>query len=123
MLYNFNKHEIFHINQYFLCSFFVQKIEGELYEIDDEMLASLDEFEGHPTVYQRCYVKALTKHNSENGAMNRTIPESVECWTYFLKKFPPGLLNIPAHANYQAFGDHGRHYNPQQVVNFSHSYG
>jgi len=87
------------------------KIEGEIYEVDDKLMEWMDEFEGHPTVYERCKVQVIAERSiAENDSnTNSATTELVECWTYFLKKFPPDLLNIRSFADYQAFGDHGRH--------------
>jgi len=39
----------------FTCSYLCveQRIDGEVYDVDDKMLAFMDHFEGHPEVYNR----------------------------------------------------------------------
>ncbi|KAK2160062.1 hypothetical protein LSH36_141g08075 [Paralvinella palmiformis] len=52
------------------------------------MMTWMDDFEGHPEIYQRDKIRIVTADNSGKNI--------VECWVYFLKKFPPGLLNYTA---------------------------
>jgi len=40
-------------------------IVGELYEVDDELLASLDDFEGHPELYRRARIRLRDGEQAE----------------------------------------------------------
>uniref|UniRef100_A0A0A9VXG6 Gamma-glutamylcyclotransferase family protein n=1 Tax=Lygus hesperus TaxID=30085 RepID=A0A0A9VXG6_LYGHE len=55
-------------------------IKGEIYEVDRKMLSNLDILEDHPNFYVR---------RLEEIEFNST---THQCWTYFLPKFKPGLL-------------------------------
>ena len=51
-------------------------IEGEIYSVDKDTLASLDRLEGHPTFYERKQVEAYLD--------DERMP--AEAWCYFLSK-------------------------------------
>lgn len=53
-------------------------IVGELYSVDDETLAQLDKFEGHPRYYERREKPVIVGEERYNA------------WMYF--RDPPGLL-------------------------------
>ena len=42
----------------------LQTIIGELYEIDNDMLAALDDFEEYPEVYDRENIQAILKDDN-----------------------------------------------------------
>ena len=78
--------------------------------MDDKMLAFMDHMEGHPEVYSR---DKLLAHLLGPPADQTETASGVECWTYFLKSFPPALLceeNVPA---YDAYGS--KPYQPEYV--------
>ncbi|KAK7013342.1 hypothetical protein SK128_018400 [Halocaridina rubra] len=77
-----------------------ENIEGEIYDVDDQMLASLDILEDHPKYYERKVRKALLQ---ETG-------EEVECWIYLLHRYKPHMLELPFLTSYTAKGDHGLEY-------------
>ncbi|XP_031622082.1 putative gamma-glutamylcyclotransferase CG2811 [Contarinia nasturtii] len=56
-------------------------INGEIYEVDEQMLARLDEFEGHPHYYLRKQIAV----KSDDG-------KQYLCWTYLLTKYPEDFL-------------------------------
>lgn len=64
------------------------------------MLANLDILEEHPDFYERemTSIKLL-----ETGGVN-------ECWTYFLKKFKPNLLEKEMLISYSCNGPHNLQY-------------
>jgi len=53
-------------------------IVGELYSVDDETLAQLDKFEGHPRYYERREIPVVMGE------------ERYSAWMYF--RDPPGML-------------------------------
>ena len=72
------------------------------------MQDSLDEFEGHPTFYEREVVVVMQTHDAQDNELKEPIQR--ECGCYFLKKYKPELLEGPAFENYEAYGSHGKHY-------------
>lgn len=77
-----------------------QKVTGEVYEINDEMLSELDEFENHPDYYIRKQEYVLTKGESER----------ILVWMYFLPNFKKSLLELPFLSDYSSEGEHGLKY-------------
>jgi gamma-glutamylaminecyclotransferase len=53
-------------------------IVGELYSVDDDTLAQLDKFEGHPRYYERREIAVIVGEDRYNA------------WMYF--RDPPGVL-------------------------------
>ena len=88
-----------------------QKIEGEVYDVDDQFLAFMDHFEGHPEVYSRDKVQAhfLGPPASSSGVDS----DSFECWTYFLKGFSPELLYKETTGVYDGYSS--KPYQPESV--------
>uniref|UniRef100_A0A023F7A0 Gamma-glutamylcyclotransferase family protein n=1 Tax=Triatoma infestans TaxID=30076 RepID=A0A023F7A0_TRIIF len=70
------------------------KVRGEVYEVDEKMLHYIDIFEEHPSFY----VRRLEDINI-NGEIN-------QCWSYFLPKFKPDLLNKEMLELYSSKGPH-----------------
>uniref|UniRef100_A0A131XL02 Gamma-glutamylcyclotransferase family protein n=1 Tax=Hyalomma excavatum TaxID=257692 RepID=A0A131XL02_9ACAR len=86
-------------------------ISGELYSVDDKMLAVLDEFEAHPKYYLRTEedVELTRKSNDEETT------KKLKAWIYFLKDYREELLKKPCIANYSSKGDHGLEYVPRYL--------
>uniref|UniRef100_A0A915PJ85 Gamma-glutamylcyclotransferase family protein n=1 Tax=Setaria digitata TaxID=48799 RepID=A0A915PJ85_9BILA len=78
------------------------RIKGELYEVDEEKLRALDEFEGHPTFYKR---KLQQVEMNGNGNI-------VTAWMYMLPKWTPSLLQTSTDylETYNSNGSHNRPY-------------
>lgn len=64
-------------------------VKGEVYSVDQQMLARLDILEDYPKFYDR-EVQAITVDD-----------ESHECWVYLLKNFPEKLLSLPLLSDYR----------------------
>ena len=75
-------------------------IKGEVYEVNDDMLKVLDDFEGHPEYYQR-REEPIKLHSSH---------ETKLCWTYFLPKFKSEMLQLDHLSDYKSNGEHGKPY-------------
>lgn len=93
-----------------------QKVYGEIYDIDDECLKWMDEFEGHPLMYERDRVKVQIISRAADNHLKGAVSESdiTECWVYYLKKFEPELLSLETFSSYCAFGKHNRTYIPRE---------
>ncbi|XP_046357423.2 gamma-glutamylaminecyclotransferase-like isoform X1 [Haliotis rufescens] len=83
-----------------------KNIQGEIYEVDEQMLAKLDELEDHPNFYER---ELTTIDVTQNGKGDQLSTEK-ECWCYFLKKYKPRMLDLPYLESYDSKGDHGLKY-------------
>ena len=77
-----------------------------MYDVDDQMLAFMDHFEGHPEVYSRDKVRAHFLEQPESST-------STECWAYFLKGFTPALLYKETVGAYDAYSS--KPYQPESV--------
>ncbi|CAH1110415.1 unnamed protein product [Psylliodes chrysocephalus] len=77
------------------------RITGEVYEVDDKILADLDILEDHPNFYvrEKFDVCLLNKDNS-----------TAQVWIYVIKNFNPKLLNEPFYKSYSSNGPHGKKY-------------
>lgn len=89
-----------------LLIFVLQNIQGEIYEVDEQMLAKLDELEDHPNFYER----ELTTIDVTQNAKGDQLSTQKECWCYFLKKYKPRMLDLPYLESYDSKGDHGLKY-------------
>ena len=92
----------------------LQIVKGEIYHVDDEMLAWMDDFEGHPEVYERMSLKVIPTDDKGHGSAVKSTQtgenEEVECLAYFLRKFPEGLLHAKTMASYDHKADQERIY-------------
>ena len=64
-----------------------KRIEGEIYEVDDDKLKILDKLEGVPSHYIRRQVQV------ESSLADSS--EILLCWLYIKEKFKPELLKLP----------------------------
>lgn len=70
------------------------------------MLHVLDEFEGHPTYYDRRRIAVEIDRSAESGAE----VQYADCWCYFLLNAHEHLLQLPFISDYDTNGPHGRPY-------------
>uniref|UniRef100_A0A2M4CNS9 Gamma-glutamylcyclotransferase family protein n=1 Tax=Anopheles darlingi TaxID=43151 RepID=A0A2M4CNS9_ANODA len=70
------------------------QVRGEIYDIDDRMLARLDVLEDYPRLYER-RPEAIQSEGKTGGT------EVVSCWIYLLQRFPPALLEKPMLEEYR----------------------
>ncbi|OXA61140.1 putative gamma-glutamylcyclotransferase CG2811 isoform X2 [Folsomia candida] len=79
-------------------------IRGEVYEIDDKMLANLDILEEYPKLYTR-REEEIDLHCDNEGTSR-----VVQAVAYFLSNFQPTLLERPHLDCYQSEGTHNLPY-------------
>ncbi|KAK4036250.1 putative gamma-glutamylcyclotransferase CG2811 [Daphnia magna] len=75
------------------------RIKGELFTVDEETLAKLDELENHPTLY----VRQLQSFETTDGKI-------VEAWVYLLQEYKPEMLELEFFESYFSEGKHGKQY-------------
>ncbi|XP_054930213.1 putative gamma-glutamylcyclotransferase CG2811 [Dermacentor andersoni] len=73
------------------CEGVGHEVCGEVYQVDDRMLAVIDHLEWHPRLYIRSQedVELL----SQGGGR-------LKAWIYFVRKFDPELLSLPYVVNF-----------------------
>jgi len=74
-----------------------KSVYGEVYSVDDAMLAEYDKLENHPAYYERdlIEVQSLGDDGKPTGEL--------QCvYVYFLKQFQPDLLDLNHHEKYSA---------------------
>ncbi|XP_064471248.1 gamma-glutamylaminecyclotransferase C-like isoform X2 [Ornithodoros turicata] len=80
-------------------------VYGELYNVNEKMLETLDKLECHPDYYER------TMEEVEILGKESTITTAA---IYFLKKYKPVLMEKPYLETYSSEGDHGLQYVPSE---------
>ncbi|XP_068621972.1 putative gamma-glutamylcyclotransferase CG2811 [Battus philenor] len=80
------------------------QVQGEVYEVDDNMLAKLDILEDHPNYY----IREIDNVEIMKSDTNET--QKIKCWIYFLKNFKEELLSRQMLENYSSSGSHGMPY-------------
>lgn len=92
-------------------------VRGEVYDVDDKLLARLDQLEdiqsGH---YQRlkktiCLDECATSNETE-----------VEAFVYQLCNYKKFILDLPFHEDYDTYGPHGLPYIPRERRDKTRSY-
>ncbi|CAL1530775.1 unnamed protein product [Lymnaea stagnalis] len=82
-----------------------ENVQGEIYEVDDSKLASLDELECHPDFYHREITQIAMHEDNKGNKLNP--PEIRECWVYFLPRYKPEMIDLPYLKNYTSISkDH-----------------
>ena len=72
----------------------LQKVSGEIFDVDDEMLQRLDKLENHPHLYERQYIDIEVANKDATA-------NPVRCWTYLFSKFKPEMLTLPFMHKYE----------------------
>ncbi|XP_006252574.1 gamma-glutamylaminecyclotransferase isoform X1 [Rattus norvegicus] len=85
-------------------------VAGEIYEVDEQMLRFLDDFEGCPSMYQRTALQVRVLEWEGAGGPG----DSVQCFVYSTATYAPEWLFLPYHKNYDSEGPHGLRYNPRE---------
>ncbi|XP_029924588.1 gamma-glutamylaminecyclotransferase isoform X2 [Myripristis murdjan] len=89
-----------------------QRVRGEIYKVDDQMLKFLDDFETVPTMYQRTEVKLEVEEWVGQTAGEKTpSPGSiVEAFVYSTTTYKPDWPALPNYESYDSYGSHGLEY-------------
>lgn len=85
-------------------------VAGEIYEVDEQMLHFLDDFEDCPNMYQRTalQVRVLEWEGASGPG------DSIQCFVYSTATYAPEWLHLPYHESYDSEGPHGLCYNPRE---------
>ncbi|KAM9820849.1 gamma-glutamylaminecyclotransferase B-like [Neosynchiropus ocellatus] len=96
-----------------------QRVHGEIYRVDEQMLKFLDEFESIPTMYQRTSVKLEVKEWARNkeGEETPAAGSITEAFVYSTTTYQPEWKTLPTYDNYDSFGAHGLQYVVQEARN------
>ncbi|XP_071499736.1 putative gamma-glutamylcyclotransferase CG2811 [Diadema antillarum] len=81
-------------------------IRGEVYEVDDDMLKTLDYLEDYPELYDRR--RTVVELDCGGPGAGVEAPATVECWFYVLPKERPALKDLPRFESYDSNGSHGK---------------
>ncbi|KAI0240152.1 hypothetical protein LSAT2_009145, partial [Lamellibrachia satsuma] len=73
-----------------------QKVCGDIFEVDDDMLKRLDKLENHPHIYERTQIDVQILCPNSTGHITKEDPRTtISCFTYLFRKFKPELLTLP----------------------------
>uniref|UniRef100_A0A6P7G465 Gamma-glutamylcyclotransferase family protein n=1 Tax=Diabrotica virgifera virgifera TaxID=50390 RepID=A0A6P7G465_DIAVI len=81
-------------------------ITGEVYEVDNKVLADLDILEDYPNLYKREKFEVRLLDGSTS---------TEEVWIYVISNFLPKLLNEEYYGNYVSSESHGRPFVPRHM--------
>ncbi|XP_003729532.1 putative gamma-glutamylcyclotransferase CG2811 [Strongylocentrotus purpuratus] len=80
-------------------------VYGEVYEVDDDLLAHLDEVEGCPDSYERRKI-VIGMDKIADGSE----PNTLDCWCYLLPRYRPSVLSLEKYESYDSNGAHGKQF-------------
>ena len=80
-------------------------MSGELYDVDDKMLASLDDLENHPHLYRRTTVECVIQQTAaapttSTNDSSDAVSSAVNCEVYMIHDYNPALLSLPLRSSY-----------------------
>lgn len=87
-----------------------QRVQGEIYSVDDPMLQFLDWFESCPQMYQR--TRILLEVEEWAGEVEGTpqVGGTTDAFVYNTTTYKPEWLQYPTFDSYDSYGDHGMQY-------------
>ncbi|KAL2088001.1 hypothetical protein ACEWY4_016829 [Coilia grayii] len=85
-------------------------IQGEVYFVDGQMLAFLDQFECVPDMYQRTLVKLKVEEWVDGAGCGQTPGSTMEAFVYSTTTYQPDWVNLQTYKSYDSYGGHGLAY-------------
>ncbi|XP_070175014.1 gamma-glutamylaminecyclotransferase-like isoform X2 [Littorina saxatilis] len=82
------------------------QVQGDIYRVDLKKRNFMDEFESHPTYYERMEDEIIVDDDSGSNPE----PKTLRCWVYFMKNYKPDMLKLEAFPCYDTNGSHGLQY-------------
>ncbi|KAL7866023.1 hypothetical protein SRHO_G00112700 [Serrasalmus rhombeus] len=92
-----------------------QRVQGEIYSVDDQMLKFLDWFESCPQMYQRTRILLEMEHGV--GVGTPKVGSTTEAFVYSTTTYESEWLQKLTFDNYDAYGDHGLRYVTREARN------
>ncbi|XP_074520785.1 gamma-glutamylaminecyclotransferase-like [Halichoeres trimaculatus] len=88
------------------------RVRGEIYKVDDKMLAFLDDFESCPHMYQRNLVKLEVEEWMGKGDEEEKVAAGsiTEAFVYSTTTYQPDWPSLHSYESYDSHGDHGLEY-------------
>lgn len=88
------------------------RVRGEIYKVDDKMLAFLDDFESCPHMYQRSLVKLEVEEWMGTGdeEEKEAAGSITEAFVYSTTTYQPDWPSLHSYESYDSYGDHGLEY-------------
>ena len=84
-----------------LYTYSPQEIQGELIDVDDQMLKILDDLEEHPRIYRRTPVQCVLEKGTSTDVTDLLgVSGNIPCETYLLYNYRPELLSLPHLSSY-----------------------
>ncbi|XP_058248596.1 gamma-glutamylaminecyclotransferase C-like [Hemibagrus wyckioides] len=87
-----------------------QRVQGEIYCVDDPMLKFLDLFEGCPQMYQRTRVLLEVEEWVGEGVDTPKVGSTTEAFLYSTTTYEPEWLQYPTFDSYDAYRVDGLQY-------------
>ncbi|KAM8873118.1 gamma-glutamylaminecyclotransferase B-like [Synchiropus picturatus] len=89
-----------------------QRVHGEIYRVDEQMLKFLDDFESIPTMYQRTSIQLEVREwaRSKEGEDSPATGSITEAFVYSTTTYQPEWKTLPTYDSYDSFGAHGLQY-------------
>ena len=98
----------------------LQNVQGEIYEIDDQKLYWLDDFESHPSWYKREIIEIrLMDGTLKVEGQVMTKGDVCQCWVYFLPGYKREMLALKMLKSYASLSPDHLPYNTKFVGFYS----
>ena len=88
----------------------IQRVFGEIYEVDMATHAVLDKLEDCPDHYQSYHVHVKMVRDPNGSDVTDTKTRPITCLVYAVQNFRPEMLDRPMFDDYDSGGSHGTPY-------------